>query len=483
MVATSLKPQAYIFDIPPSLIPKEVTTDNYTEALGKDLFGVYFLNSMVVALSTVVLTLVLSSLLAYAFARLDFPAKEKIFYLLLLGMMVPPVMLIIPQFLVAKSLNLLDSLAGLIVVYIAMNVSMQTFLLRGFFETIPRDLEEAALIDGASRWTIMWRIIIPLSLTGTGGCGDLHFPIRMGRVSLGSRCHPRDHQTHLADRHRTFPVPAPHPVGAGLCRLDCGPDPGGGGLRRLPAIFRSRDLHHWSQRMKEIDVMPDRGTYKPGQPVRIMVLAPGHDGASIHATVSHVTTEVANLESRLGDHGRGVLEWSPPPDSPRGYGVDIRIDGRGEQDSLEVSTAFDVLSRWADRPRYGFVTDFGPGRRVEQVVEALLPFHINALQFYDWQYRHDQLVAPTKSYDDPLGRSLSLDTVTQLAKVAKSRGIGAMAYAAVYAASIDFQRDHPAGPCTIPMAGPSSSRIFSAIWTRPRADPGRIICSISASGR
>jgi multiple sugar transport system permease protein len=166
MVATSLKPQAYIFDIPPSLIPKEVTTANYTDALGKDLFGIYFLNSMVVALSTVMLTLFLSSLLAYAFARLEFPAKEKIFYLLLLGMMVPPVMLIIPQFLVAKNLGLLDSLPGLVLVYVAMTVSMQTFLLRGFFEGIPRDLEEAALIDGASRWTIMWRVIVPLSRPG-----------------------------------------------------------------------------------------------------------------------------------------------------------------------------------------------------------------------------------------------------------------------------------------------------------------------------
>jgi len=166
MIATSLKPQAYIFDIPPKLIPEEVTTANYTEALGKDLFGIYFLNSMMVALSAVALTLFLSSLLAYAFARLEFPAKEQIFYVLLLGMMVPPVMLIIPQFLVAKNLKLLDSLVGLIVVYVAMNVSMQTFLLRGFFEGIPRELEEAALIDGASRWKIMWRIVLPLSRPG-----------------------------------------------------------------------------------------------------------------------------------------------------------------------------------------------------------------------------------------------------------------------------------------------------------------------------
>jgi len=155
MVATSLKPQAYIFDIPPTLIPEEVTTANYTEALGKDLFGIYFLNSMVVAITAVAVTLLLSSLLAYAFARMEFPGKEQIFYLLLVGMMVPPVMLIIPQ-----------SLVGLVVVYVAMNVSMQTFLLRGFFESIPRELEEAALIDGASRWKIMWRIILPLSRPG-----------------------------------------------------------------------------------------------------------------------------------------------------------------------------------------------------------------------------------------------------------------------------------------------------------------------------
>ena len=193
--------------------------------------------------------------------------------------------------------------------------------------------------------------------------------------------------------------------------------------------------------MNEIDVTPDRGTYNPGQPVRIRVLAPGHNGAPIRASVSHLTTEVAQLENRIGDDGRAVLEWTPPPDNPRGYGVDVVMAGSGDQ-SLEASTAFDVLSHWARRPRYGFVTDFAPGRDVNQVMEALVPFHINALQFYDWQYRHDQLVAPTEEYHDPLGRSLSLDTVMRLVQAAKARGIGAMAYAAVYAASIGFQRDH-----------------------------------------
>lgn len=166
MAITSLKPQAYIFEMPPRLWPSVVSVDNYTKALGTDLFGLYFMNSLFVAVVTTVVTVLVSALLAYAFARLQFPGKEVLFYVLLLGMMIPPVMLIIPQFLVAKSLDLLDKFSGLILVYISMNLAMQTFLLRGFFESIPIELEEAALIDGASRWTIFWRIVIPLSKAG-----------------------------------------------------------------------------------------------------------------------------------------------------------------------------------------------------------------------------------------------------------------------------------------------------------------------------
>jgi len=166
MLVTSLKPQAYIFEMPPRLWTQQPTLSNYTTALGKDLFGLYFLNSLVVAVVTTISTVLVSSLLAYAFARLKFPVKEWLFYLFLLGMMIPPVMLIIPQFIVAKLLDLQDKLIGLVVVYITMNLSMQTFLLRGFFEGIPKDLEDAALIDGASQWSIFWRVVLPLSRPG-----------------------------------------------------------------------------------------------------------------------------------------------------------------------------------------------------------------------------------------------------------------------------------------------------------------------------
>ena len=166
MIATSLKPQAYIFEIPPSLWPRQATLANYVVALSKDRFGLYFVNSLVVAVCATALTVLVAGMLAYAFSRLDFPGREPLFYVFLVGMMIPPVMLIIPQFIVAKYLHLLNSLVGLIVVYVTMNLALQTFLLRGFFEGVPRELEDAARIDGASHWTIFRRIVLPLSRPG-----------------------------------------------------------------------------------------------------------------------------------------------------------------------------------------------------------------------------------------------------------------------------------------------------------------------------
>lgn len=166
MVSTSLKPQQYTFEYPPRLIPRQVTLNNYVQSLSKDMFFLYFLNSLGVAVLTTGSTVLVASLLAYAFGRLNFPGKELLFYLLLVGMMIPPVTLIIPQFLVAKALKLLGSHAGLVIVYVTMNLSMQTFLLRGFFESIPRELEDAVRIDGGGPWTIFWRVVLPLSRPG-----------------------------------------------------------------------------------------------------------------------------------------------------------------------------------------------------------------------------------------------------------------------------------------------------------------------------
>lgn len=163
MVSTSLKGQVYVFEFPPRFIPTHPELKNYLSAWQSNNFGHYFLNSLKVALSTTVLQLFLSSTAAYAFARFEFPGKNVIYYTLLATLMVPGMMLIIPQFILASRLKLLDSLLGLILVYTAGGIAFNAFLLRGFFEQLPRELEEAALIDGASHLIIFVRILLPLS--------------------------------------------------------------------------------------------------------------------------------------------------------------------------------------------------------------------------------------------------------------------------------------------------------------------------------
>lgn len=166
MLSTSFKPPAYTLEVPPRLIPSQITLDNYAQVFAQQNMLIYFGNSLFVAVISTLGTVAVSALMAYAFALMHFPGKNLLFSILLIGMMIPPVMLIIPQFLVSKELKLLNSLAGLIVVYITMNLSLQTFLLRGVFGGVPRDLLDAALVDGGTQWTLFRRIVLPLSKPG-----------------------------------------------------------------------------------------------------------------------------------------------------------------------------------------------------------------------------------------------------------------------------------------------------------------------------
>jgi ABC-type sugar transport system, permease component len=163
MVATSFKPNTLVLEIPPQIIPHHPTIANYTSAWTSNRFGRYFLNSLFVAIATTAAALLLSSMMAYAFARFRFPGRRLLFGLLLIGLMVPGMMVLIPQFLLAKQLLLLNSLWGLIVFYTGGNLALNTFLLRSFFQDIPFELEEAMVVDGAGPWTRFWRLILPLS--------------------------------------------------------------------------------------------------------------------------------------------------------------------------------------------------------------------------------------------------------------------------------------------------------------------------------
>lgn len=163
MVSTSLKGAVYVFEFPPRFIPAEPTLGNFVAAWTSKSFDRYFLNSIMVTASTTVLVVLFSSMMAFAFARFNFMFKKPLYYSIMIFMMLPAMTLIVPQFMLASKLNLLNSLPGLVVVYVAMNLPLNTFILTGFLKQVPRELEEAAMIDGASSWAIYWRIMLPLS--------------------------------------------------------------------------------------------------------------------------------------------------------------------------------------------------------------------------------------------------------------------------------------------------------------------------------
>jgi multiple sugar transport system permease protein len=117
MISTSFKSHAFVLELPPRLIPTAPTLENYQRALTTNHFGLYFFNSTVVAVSATFVTVVLSAMLAYAFARWEFPGRNALFYAMLGTMMVPALTLIIPQFVLAKQLHLLFILLGIVLFF------------------------------------------------------------------------------------------------------------------------------------------------------------------------------------------------------------------------------------------------------------------------------------------------------------------------------------------------------------------------------
>jgi multiple sugar transport system permease protein len=161
MLSTSLKTNAEALSVPPRWIPGSWVWQNYVDVLTQLNYVRFFTNSLIVALMRVVGQLITCSLAAYAFARLRFPGRDKLFPLYLAALMVPFQLYMIPDFIVMKYLGWLDTLRGIAVP--GMFSAFGIFLLRQFFLTIPRELEEAAILDGANPPGILWRVILPLS--------------------------------------------------------------------------------------------------------------------------------------------------------------------------------------------------------------------------------------------------------------------------------------------------------------------------------
>ena len=167
VVVTSLKPTANIIRVPPEWIPWPVTLEHYVEVLFSSSrtarIGRAFVNSLVVSVGTVILVVGTSALAAYPLARMRFPGKTLVFSVIVGSLMIPNAVVLVPQYVLVQRLGWLSTYQGLIVPEAAVTFAFGVFLLRQFFLTIPHELEDAALIDGANTWQVFARIVVPLS--------------------------------------------------------------------------------------------------------------------------------------------------------------------------------------------------------------------------------------------------------------------------------------------------------------------------------
>ncbi|OFZ45725.1 MAG: hypothetical protein A2381_14850 [Bdellovibrionales bacterium RIFOXYB1_FULL_37_110] len=161
MISTSFKPENEIFQKTINLLPASFTFEHYLKLFKEINFGKHFINSLIVSLGITGFSVVINSMAAYAFAKIDFPQRNRLFLLLLITMMVPMQTTMIPSFYILKKMGLLNTFSGLIIPAGASVYGI--FLIRQFMFSIPNSLIEAARIDGCSEWYIFWKIIIPLS--------------------------------------------------------------------------------------------------------------------------------------------------------------------------------------------------------------------------------------------------------------------------------------------------------------------------------
>ena len=177
MVSTSLKPNGALYEYPPKFLPgfKQITLENYAYILNQGKFYINFLNSFFVAVCSVLLAALIASALGYVIARFSFPGRKFLFSFIVLTMIIPGLTLIIPQYQLAVKLNVINSLLGLIPFYTAWTIPYSTFMIKGFVENIPKELDEATYMDGGSVLTVFRKIIIPLAKPGIASVSIFNF--------------------------------------------------------------------------------------------------------------------------------------------------------------------------------------------------------------------------------------------------------------------------------------------------------------------
>ena len=192
------------FGVDPWPIPTTITFDHFVDVVnthtetGGWLFGRQLFNSLVISISTAIVGVVLSTSAAYALSRFEFVGKEAGMAAFLITQMFPGVVMLIPLYLLLDAMNLLDNLLGLVFVYATTSVPFSVWTLKGYFDTLPRELEEAAMMDGATRWQTFIQIVLPLTTPALAVTGLFSFMTAWNEFILA---------TTLVSRKEQFTLP------------------------------------------------------------------------------------------------------------------------------------------------------------------------------------------------------------------------------------------------------------------------------------
>jgi dextranase len=205
-----------------------------------------------------------------------------------------------------------------------------------------------------------------------------------------------------------------------------------------------------------ISITSDKAAYAPGDLVLLKVgvknlTAAAIAGAKVVLTVRHLDDDAGPasetvLTLPVGDAAPLVLNWLPPLTDFQGYSVEVAVRDISGALLASETGAIDVSSSWLKFPRYGYVSQFGPGLDAKSVIEQLKVYHINALQFYDWQWKHHvpvkgSVAAPDASWPDIANRTTSGETIRNLIASAHGAGMAAMQYNLIYGAAVNYQQD------------------------------------------
>jgi multiple sugar transport system permease protein len=177
MLISSFKTNTEIFAFPPQLFTKGFSFDAYIAVFNDPEEIRFFINSYVVAISVTIVTVLVSLMAAYAFSRHDFRFKKPLNMVILGVQAVPPITLLIPFFGLMVALQLYNTYAGLILTYVVFTLPYAIIMMTGYFNTLPRELDEAVKIDGGGSWTTLWRILVPISVPGIVSVGVYTFMI------------------------------------------------------------------------------------------------------------------------------------------------------------------------------------------------------------------------------------------------------------------------------------------------------------------